>query len=64
METVRIQHGEKEALQLKTTFPEGVCIPWIQYMKISDHQYLELFYSHGVKHNEFKNPKNIMDSKK
>jgi predicted dehydrogenase/catechol 2,3-dioxygenase-like lactoylglutathione lyase family enzyme len=55
VETVRTQHGEKEALQLKSTFPKGASIPWIHYMKISDHQYLELFYSLGVKHNEFEN---------
>ncbi|MFW2504167.1 VOC family protein [Clostridium diolis] len=53
LETVKIQQGEEATEQLKKVINTDVEIPWIQYLKFSDHQYLELFHSLGAPYKEF-----------
>lgn len=64
VETVRVQHGEELAGQLRNAYPEGADIPWIQYLKLSDHQYLELFHSIGASHEEISNREDYYGFKK
>ena len=43
------------AEHMKQLFPVGSGHPWIQYMKLADHQYLELFFQLDKEHQEISN---------
>ena len=48
IESARRAKGDAILPFMRKLFPEGTKLPWIQYMKLSDHQYLELFHPVGA----------------
>lgn len=55
VELIRIREGEEVAESFVKQLGAGEELPWIQYMKLSEHQYLELFHSLGAQHQELGN---------
>lgn len=49
-ESLRAQYGDGAVEQLKPLLESGVEVPWIQYLKLSDRQYLEFFYNLGMQY--------------
>ncbi len=56
--SLKKQYGEEAAANLKPLLECGKEIPWIQYFKLSDRQFLEFFYDLG---NEYGDPGNYED---
>lgn len=54
-ESLKAQYGDGAVEQLKPLLESGVEVPWIQYLKLSDRQYLEFFHNLGMQYTQMEN---------
>lgn len=54
-ESLKAQYGEQAVEPLKDLLNNAPETPWIQYMKLSDRQYLEFFHNLGMTYGEIEN---------
>lgn len=62
--TARKDNDSELTELLSKRFPDVGSHPWIQYMKLADHQYLELLFQMGEERQEVKNPEDYYGFKK
>lgn len=63
-ESLKKQYGESAVEPLKPLLEAGVEVPWIDYLKLSDRQYLEFFHNLGMSYGEMGNREEYYGFKK